>query len=106
MAIRPLRPWRADPPMRRRSRSTPMAASTTRLRTIYVGTDAFTYKLNDGIVDGNTATVTLNVYNNPPVAYGDDDYIAASGVTLSVSAADGVTKNNSAAAGAPQGASV
>ena len=34
------------------------------------GTDAFTYKFNDGHVDGNTATVTLTVTpsNDPPVA--------------------------------------
>ena len=33
----------------------------------YVGNDTFTYKVNDGIVDGNTATVSINVYNNAPV---------------------------------------
>jgi hypothetical protein len=34
------------------------------------GTDAFTYKFNDGQVDGNTATVTITVTpsNDPPVA--------------------------------------
>lgn len=39
----------------------------------YVGIDSFTYKLNDGLTDGNTATVTINVLNATPSAY-DDSY--------------------------------
>ncbi|TAF01390.1 MAG: DUF4347 domain-containing protein [Oscillatoriales cyanobacterium] len=34
----------------------------------FVGSDTFTYKANDGKVDSGTATVTINVTNNPPVA--------------------------------------
>ena len=33
----------------------------------FTGTDTFTFKTNDGIGDGNTATVTINVLNTPPV---------------------------------------
>ncbi|MEN6555381.1 MAG: Ig-like domain-containing protein, partial [Anaerolineaceae bacterium] len=38
----------------------------------YNGVDTFTYKVNDGLVDSNTATVTITVtpVNDPPVAYG------------------------------------
>ncbi|TAF01391.1 MAG: hypothetical protein EAZ78_18595 [Oscillatoriales cyanobacterium] len=31
----------------------------------FVGSDTFTYKANDGKVDSGTATVTINVTNNP-----------------------------------------
>ncbi|HQA29762.1 MAG TPA: Ig-like domain-containing protein, partial [Brevefilum fermentans] len=36
------------------------------------GPDSFTYKVNDGLVDSNTATVSITVtpVNDPPVAYG------------------------------------
>src|SRR5262249_7609817 len=33
----------------------------------FVGTDTFTYKANDGLVDSNGATVTVNVVNNAPI---------------------------------------
>jgi hypothetical protein len=38
----------------------------------FFGADSFTYKDNDGILDGNTVTVTLNVtfVNQPPVVVG------------------------------------
>ena len=41
--------------------------------TNYNGSDSFTYKANDGKVDGNTATVSINVtaVNDPPVAVND-----------------------------------
>jgi len=41
----------------------------------FTGTDSFTYTVNDGTVDGNTATVTITVnpaVNNPPVAVDDE----------------------------------
>src|SRR5207249_11294567 len=31
----------------------------------YVGADSFTYKVNDGLADSNTATVSLTVDNSP-----------------------------------------
>ncbi|MFT5324549.1 MAG: hypothetical protein ACI8P0_002411, partial [Planctomycetaceae bacterium] len=34
--------------------------------TTFSGTDSFTYKVNDGTVDGNTTTVTLTVTNQAP----------------------------------------
>lgn len=37
----------------------------------YVGSDSFTYKLSDGIADSSTATVTITMTNNPPVATND-----------------------------------
>ncbi len=42
--------------------------------TRYVGEDSFTYKVWDGIVDSNIATVRINVYNNPPVVQNDGPY--------------------------------
>lgn len=46
-------------------------------------TDSFTYKVNDGTVDGNTVTVTINVtpVNDAPVAVADN-YTVAEGGTL------------------------
>jgi hypothetical protein len=37
--------------------------------THYVGPDSFTYTWSDGVTTGNTATVTIDVYNNAPHAY-------------------------------------
>ncbi len=37
----------------------------------FVGTDTFTYKVNDGSLDSNTATVTIDVFDNAPVATND-----------------------------------
>lgn len=49
------------------------------------GTDSFTYKANDGILDSNTATVTITI--NPvrdiPVAMAGDDLSAGEGVLVS-----------------------
>ena len=34
----------------------------------YAGPDSFTFKTNDGYIDSNTATVSIDVQNGPPVA--------------------------------------
>ncbi len=59
----------------------------------YVGNDRFTYKLNDGLADSNTSTVTINVLNNAPSA-SDDSYMVTHDQTLS-EAAPGVIGNDS-----------
>jgi len=38
--------------------------------THYLGADSFTYTWSDGLTTGNTATVSIVVYNNAPHAYG------------------------------------
>jgi gliding motility-associated-like protein len=57
--------------------------------------DSFTYKVNDGKVDGNTVTVTLNIVrpNQAPVAVADS-YNLIRGSTLAVSV-PGVLSNDS-----------
>jgi VCBS repeat-containing protein len=59
----------------------------------FSGTDSFTYKVNDGELDSNTATVTLNVLpaNDAPVAVADSYFVAD---TLAVNAANGVLAND------------
>jgi hypothetical protein len=37
----------------------------------YVGPDTFTYEWTDGVNRSNVATVTIRVYNNPPMAQGE-----------------------------------
>src|SRR5207247_1948577 len=37
----------------------------------YVGSDSFTYKVSDGLIDSNIATVSINVDNSTPVANDD-----------------------------------
>lgn len=67
------------------------------MQVVDTATDSFTYKINDGNVDGNTAAVTLIVYprtnNTPPVAM-DDTYAATAQVPLNI-AAPGVLANDS-----------
>jgi hypothetical protein len=58
----------------------------------FVGTDTFTYRLNDGLVNGNTATVTIGVWNNVPVAQ-NDSYSTKHDTQLVVSA-PGVKSND------------
>ena len=59
----------------------------------FTGTDSFTYKISDGELESNVATVTLNVLpgNDPPVAVADSYFVAE---TLTVSAANGVLTND------------
>src|SRR5207247_1830379 len=58
-------------------------------------TVTFTYKVNDGTVDGPTATVTLSRRpNQPPVAV-NDTYPLPFASPLTISAADGLLKNDS-----------
>jgi VCBS repeat-containing protein len=37
--------------------------------TNYIGADSFTYTWSDGLTTGNTATVTIDLYNNAPHAH-------------------------------------
>jgi hypothetical protein len=61
----------------------------------FSGTDTFTYKDDDGIVYGNTATVTINVTQvvQPPQAY-PDSYTLQNGGPQYVAAAFGVLAND------------
>jgi hypothetical protein len=38
---------------------------------LFIGTDSFTYKVNDGLLDSNVATVTITVFDHEPIALGD-----------------------------------
>ncbi|MFC1597391.1 tandem-95 repeat protein [Planctomycetota bacterium] len=60
------------------------------------GTDSFTYKVNDGELDSNVATVTLIVLpvNDAPVAL-SDTYGVDEDNTLTIAAAEGVLANDS-----------
>ena len=61
----------------------------------FSGADTFTYKANDGLVDSNTATVTITVNtaaNHAPVAV-NDSYAVNQGQTLTV-ATPGVLAND------------
>jgi VCBS repeat-containing protein len=53
--------------------------------TNYTGSDSFTYAANDGSVNGNTATVTINItpVNDAPIA-NNDSYTTPEDVTLVV----------------------
>jgi VCBS repeat-containing protein len=63
--------------------------------TNYNGSDAFTYRANDGTTNGNLATVTINVtpVNDAPIAY-DDSYTTLENVSLIVPAAAGILTND------------
>ena len=66
----------------------------------FSGTDTFTYKVNDGLVDSNTATVSITVNvaaNHAPVAV-NDSYTVNQGQTLTV-AVPGVLGNDTDADG-------
>ncbi|RED96685.1 beta strand repeat-containing protein, partial [Marinoscillum furvescens] len=64
--------------------------------------DSFTYKVNDGTVDGNTVTVTLTIdpVNDAPVAVADA-YTFDEGASNTIVAASGVLANDSDADGNP-----
>jgi VCBS repeat-containing protein len=59
------------------------------------GTDSFTYKANDGQLDSNVATVTINInpVNDAPVA-ANDRYNTADGTALTVNTPTGVLTND------------
>ena len=66
----------------------------------FSGTDTFTYKANDGLVDSNTATVTITVnapVNRAPVA-ANDSYTTNQGTQLTV-ASPGLLSNDTDADG-------
>ncbi|GGY69423.1 hypothetical protein GCM10011613_12200 [Cellvibrio zantedeschiae] len=65
-----------------------------------ITSDSFTYKANDGSVDGNIVTVTINVtpVNDAPVA-NSDTYLVDEGGTLTVTAANGILLNDTDAEG-------
>ncbi len=60
----------------------------------YFGSDSFTYKANDGLLDSNIATVrlTITAVNDAPVA-ADDSFSATSGVAKTI-AAPGILQND------------
>ncbi|HEY2786570.1 MAG TPA: Ig-like domain-containing protein [Fimbriiglobus sp.] len=62
----------------------------------FFGDATFTYKVNDGTSDSNTATVTITVTQNnfsAPIAV-DDNYAVNNNGTLTVAAASGVLAND------------
>lgn len=61
----------------------------------FSGTDSFTYKINDGLVDSAVTTVTITVapVNDTPVA-DDDAYTTGEDQTLNVAAGIGVLMND------------
>ncbi len=65
-------------------------------------TDSFTYKVNDGSVDGNTVTVNITVtpVNDAPVAVADN-YSVNEGGTLTTTVANGVLINDTDAENNP-----
>ena len=61
--------------------------------TNFVGTDSFTYRANDGMVNSGTATVTITVTTNHPPVANDDSYSVDQNSTLAVTA-PGVLAND------------
>ncbi len=58
--------------------------------------DSFTYVANDGTVDSEPATVTIEINppNSPPTALNDGPFEVVRGATLAVEAAEGVLSND------------
>jgi hypothetical protein len=67
----------------------------------FTGTVTFSYKVNDGYADSNTATVTITVLSSGtlPVTAVGDKYDAAQDSTLRISESEGVLANDLNAAG-------
>ena len=68
----------------------------------FAGTDTFTYKVSDGLLESNTATVTITVTacgGAAPVA-SNDSYVAVAGTPLNVAASGVLTNDRCAEAGA------
>ncbi|MBL62041.1 MAG: hypothetical protein CMI30_01410, partial [Opitutae bacterium] len=61
---------------------------------VSAGTYTFTYKVNDGSLDSNLATVSIKV-NGAPTGTDDSSYSVAPGSTLTVPASTGVLANDS-----------
>jgi ELWxxDGT repeat protein/VCBS repeat-containing protein len=61
----------------------------------FVGTDSFTYRANDGVLDSAPATVTISVVANTPPVATSDSYTAIAGSTLTVDNFRGVLRNDS-----------
>ena len=61
----------------------------------FYGTDSFTYRISDGSLPSNVATVTITVnpVNDPTIANADS-FTVAEDTTLNVDVANGVTKND------------
>lgn len=59
----------------------------------FTGSDGFTYKANDGLLDGNVAQVSVTVTN--PVTANDDSQFVYGGNTLTLVASSGVLSNDS-----------
>jgi gliding motility-associated-like protein len=66
-------------------------------------TDQFTYKVNDGIIDGNTVAVTVTI--NRPVSM-SDRYTAIAGQQLVVNTASGLLSNDTDPNGLPLTANI
>ncbi|HEX4607769.1 MAG TPA: Ig-like domain-containing protein, partial [Urbifossiella sp.] len=71
----------------------------------YVGPDAFTYRLSDGVIASAAAAVSLAVTNDPPAAQ-PDAYAVGHGQSLVVGAAGGVLADDTDADGDPVSASL
>jgi len=71
----------------------------------FSGVDTFTYRLNDGGLDSNVATVTINVEGeNDPPAVEDDEYSTDEDEPLEVDAEHGVLANDEDPDGSPASA--
>ena len=68
----------------------------------YAGPDSFTYKANDGLIDGDTATVSLTVTAPPPVNSAPTD-ISLSGAAIAENSANGTVVGSLTASDPDQG---